>query len=60
MEFVVRSLRGWAVPLVVPIAQAFRAFEADGRAREAGLERQLRLLGTEIVRAATRLSAEVA
>ena len=60
MEFVVRSLRGWAVPLVVPIAQAYRAFEAGGRARQAGLERQLRRLGTEIVRAATRLSAELA
>jgi FMN reductase len=26
MEFVVRALRGWAVPLVMPIAQAWKAF----------------------------------
>ena len=27
MEFVVRALRGWAVPLVMPIAQAWKAFD---------------------------------
>jgi len=26
MEFVVRALRGWSVPLVMPIAQAWKAF----------------------------------
>jgi FMN reductase len=25
MEFAVRALRGWAVPLVMPIAQAWKA-----------------------------------
>src|SRR3954449_7771793 len=30
MEFVVRSLRGWAVPLVLPIAQAWKIFHDDG------------------------------
>ena len=27
MEFVVRALRGWSVPLVIPIPQAWRAFQ---------------------------------
>ena len=30
MEFVVRALRGWAVPLVLPIPQALRVFQ-EGR-----------------------------
>ena len=30
MEFVVRALRGWAVPLVMPIAQAWKAFNEKG------------------------------
>ena len=30
MEFVVRALRGWAVPLVMPIAQAWKAFDEHG------------------------------
>ena len=29
MEFVVRALRGWAVPMVIPIPQA-RQFADDG------------------------------
>lgn len=33
MEFVVRALRGWAVPLVIPIAQAWKVFEQRGRPR---------------------------
>ena len=57
MEFVVRALRGWAVPLVVPIAQAFRAFDEEGRPLDARLDRQLRGLGAEVVRAAGRLAA---
>src|SRR5258708_25167816 len=34
MEFVVRSLRGWAVPLVLPIAQAWKAFDDQSNARD--------------------------
>lgn len=30
MEFVVRALRGWAVPLVMPIAQAWKVFDEKG------------------------------
>ncbi|MBA3631133.1 MAG: NAD(P)H-dependent oxidoreductase [Actinobacteria bacterium] len=57
MEFVVRALRGWTVPLVVPVAQAWRAFDLDGRPRSEELELQLRMLGREVAAAALKLSA---
>ncbi len=55
MEFVVRSLRGYAVPLVVPIARARQAFDGQGSPREVQLSTQLRALAVEVVRAARRL-----
>jgi len=51
MEFVVRALRGWAVPLVLPIPQAWQVFQ-DGRVRDKRVEEQLRALGRELARAA--------
>jgi FMN reductase len=56
MEFVVRALRGWAVPLVLPIPQAWRAFQ-DGRVVDAAVGEQLRVLGRELARAAQVFSA---
>ena len=50
MEFVVRSLRGWAVPLVLPIAQAWKAFDDQSNARDPNLREQLRALGREVAR----------
>jgi FMN reductase len=47
MEFAVRALRGWAVPLVVPVAHAYQAF-TDGRANDPMVEQQLRALGREV------------
>jgi len=47
MEFIVRALRGWAVPLVVPVARAYQAF-GDGRANDPMMEQQLRALGGEV------------
>jgi FMN reductase len=55
MEFVVRALRGWAVPLVVPIARAHQVFADDGSARDARVADQLARLGREVVAAAERL-----
>lgn len=50
MEFVVRALRGWAVPLVLPIAQAWKAFDEEDNARDHNLDQQLRALGREVAR----------
>ncbi len=54
MEFAVRALRGWAVPYVVPVASAARVFDSAGRVTDEGVERQLRILGAEVVRVAAR------
>jgi FMN reductase len=51
MEFIVRALRGWAVPLVIPIPQAWRVFQ-EGQVLSESLAAQLRALGGEVARAA--------
>lgn len=50
MEFSVRALRGWAVPYVVPIPAT--AFDQNEEVRDPGIERQLKMLGSEVVRLA--------
>jgi len=57
MEFVVRSLRAWAVPLVMPIPQAARVFDVSGTPLDVHVEGQLRRLGREVVRAARQMAA---
>jgi FMN reductase len=44
MEFCVRALRGWAVPLVVSVPA--------GQVHDESVERQLKALGSEVVRVA--------
>jgi FMN reductase len=56
MEFVVRALRGWAVPLVLPIPQSWQVFK-DGRLIDKRVEEQLRALGRELARAAHLFAA---
>src|SRR5882762_3992250 len=56
MEFAVRALRGWAVPYVIPVASAIRVFDSDGHITDEGIELQLRTLGAEVVRVATRFA----
>ena len=51
MEFVVRALRGWAVPLVVPVPQAWRIIQ-QGHVLDDSVAAQLRTLGAEVARAA--------
>jgi FMN reductase len=58
MEFAVRALRGWAVPYVVPVASAFRVFDSDGQVTDEAVEMQLRMLGAEVVRVATRFASD--
>jgi len=52
MEFATRALRAWAVPYVVPVATAARVFDEDGHVRDPAIERQLHMLGSEVVRVA--------
>lgn len=52
MEYVVRALRGWTVPLVVPVARAWQAFDDDGNARDPRQGEQLWALGREVARTA--------
>lgn len=52
MEFSVRALRGWAVPLVLPIAQSWQVFDPEGRLTDAAIADQLRRLGAEVARTA--------
>jgi FMN reductase len=58
MEFSVRSLRGWAVPYVVPVPQAARVFAESGAVQDELVEQQLRLLGEEVVRVAERFARD--
>ena len=58
MEFCVRALRAWAVPLVVSVPQAMRVFDDDGRPGDEAIERQLEMLGSEVVRIAEHFVTE--
>jgi FMN reductase len=58
MEFVVRALRGWAVPLVMPIAQAWKAFDDQGKPTDMRLTEQLHALGREVARVASQFALE--
>jgi FMN reductase len=58
MEFIARALRGWSVPLVMPVAQAWRSFDADGHLTDEAVAAQLRALGAEVVRAARQFQGE--
>jgi FMN reductase len=55
MEFIVRALRGWAVPLVIPIPQAWRVIQ-HGQVLNDSVAGQLRTLGAEVARAAERFA----
>jgi FMN reductase len=58
MEFVTRALRAWAVPYVVPLAGATGAFSQSGAVADDTVKEQLRMLGAEVVRVATRFAAD--
>jgi FMN reductase len=58
MEFVVRALRGWAVPLVMPIAQAWKAFDEHGVPQDSRLTEQLHALGREVARGSCQFALE--
>jgi FMN reductase len=58
MDFIVRALRGWSVPLVLPVAQSWQTFDSDGRLTDEMVANQLRELGAEVVRAARQFQAD--
>jgi FMN reductase len=58
MEFSVRAVRAWAVPFVVPVPTAARLFDDGGRLQNEAFERQLKMLGSEVVRVAERFRVE--
>lgn len=59
MEFVVRALRAWAVPLVIPIPQAWRAYDKEGHWHDLRIAEQLQALGKEVTRAARQFALRV-
>ena len=58
MDFIARALRGWSVPLVLPVAQSWQSFDPDGRLKDEAVASQLRKLGAEVVRAARQFQAD--
>ena len=58
LEFVVRALRGWAVPLVMPIAQSWKAFDQQGVPQDGRLTEQLHALGREVARVSCQFALE--
>ena len=58
MDFIARSLRGWSVPLVMPVPQSWQSFDPDGRLTDDAIAAQLRALGAEVARAARQFRAD--
>jgi FMN reductase len=53
LEFVVRALHGWAIPLVIPISGR-EAFDAEGQIVDERVAAQLRALGHEVAEVCLR------
>ena len=58
MDFIARALRGWSVPLVLPVAQSWQSFDPDGHLKDEAIATQLRRLGAEVVRAARQFQTD--
>ncbi len=58
MDFMVRALRAWSIPMVLPVARSWRTFDPEGRLVDEMVGTQLRELGAEVVRAARQFQAE--
>lgn len=57
MEYAVRALRGFTVPLVVPIAQSSKVFDEEGHITDEKVKGQLHNLSKEIIRVASAFQA---
>jgi FMN reductase len=58
MEYAVRALRAWAVPLVMPVGQAAQSFDEDGSPRDVKIVQSLHTLGSEVVRASRQFAVD--
>jgi FMN reductase len=58
MDFIARALRGWSVPLVLPVPQSWQSFDQAGQLADEAIVAQLRALGAEVVRAARQFQAD--
>ena len=58
MDFIARALRGWSVPLVLPVAQSWQSFDPDGHLKDEAVAAQLSRLGAEVVRAARQFQTD--
>jgi FMN reductase len=58
MDFIARSLRGWSVPLVLPVSQSWQSFDPDGHLKDEAVAAQLHQLGAEVVRAGRQFQAD--
>ena len=56
MEYIVRALRAWAVPLVVPMSGVTQRWDGEGVPFDDTTGRQLRSLGSEVTRVARLFS----
>jgi FMN reductase len=56
MEFVTRALRGWAIPMMIPIPQVWQLVDENGHIVDSTINQQLRSLGEEVVRAARQFA----
>ncbi len=50
MEYIVRALRGWTLPFVVPISRAWSIFDKEGNLNDDKVRKQLEDFGEELVR----------
>ena len=54
-----RALRGYAVPLVIPIPQAWKVFDERGQSSDPNIDAQLRALGRKVLHAAQHFAIPV-
>jgi FMN reductase len=55
MEYVVRALRGWTLPLTMPLGRAWDLFDDDGHPKDPAVAERLHAFGAELTRAAARM-----
>ena len=58
MEYVVRALRGYTLPMVIPVSRASKVFDKETGIKDSAIEKQLLTLGKELYLAARQLSKQ--